>query len=81
MYTKDANGKKKQVTTKESYKSVEGYKLRGPDTGSGSGNVNNWFGSFFGVIITDMAIGMAFVIVLIVLILYFVFRKRSTNTA
>lgn len=79
MYTKDANGKKKQITTKESYKSVEGYKISG--NGNGSGNGNNWFGAFLGNIVTDMAVGMAFVIVLIALILYFVFRKRSTNTA
>ena len=77
MYTKDANGKKKQITTKESYKSVEGYKM----SVNGSGNGSNWFGAFLGNIVTDMAVGMAFVIVLIALILYFVFRKRSTNTA
>jgi hypothetical protein len=74
MYTKDANGNRKQVTTEKSYGSIEGYKLGGNGSGSGSSDISG----FFETLITTMAGGITiFFLLVILVILYFVFRKKS----
>jgi len=74
MYTKDANGNRKQVTTEKSYGSIEGYKLGGSGSASGSGDISG----FFETLITTMAGGITiFFLLVILVILYFVFRKKS----
>ena len=72
MYTKDANNNRQQVTVRESYGSIEGYKLGGSGSGSGSGS------GFFVTTISIMAGGITIFFLLVILcILYFVFRKKS----
>jgi hypothetical protein len=74
MYTKDANGNKKQITTEKSYGSIEGYKLGGSGSDSGSGDSSG----FFGTLVSIMAGGITvFFLLVILVILYFVFRKKS----
>ena len=74
MYTKDATGNRKQVTTDKSYGSIEGYKLGGSGSGSGSSDSLG----FFETLITTMAGGITiFFLLVILVILYFVFRKKS----
>ena len=78
MYTKDANGNRKQVTTDKSYGSIEGYKLGGGGSGSGSGSGSSDSSGFFETLITTMAGGITvFFLLVILVILYFVFRKKS----
>jgi hypothetical protein len=76
MYTKDANGNRKQVTTEKSYGSIEGYKLGGNGSGSASGSSD--ISGFFETLITTLAGGFTiFFLLVILVILYFVFRKKS----
>ena len=80
MYTKDANGNRKQVTTEKSDGSIEGYKLGGNGSGSGSasGSGSSDISGFFETLITTMAGGITiFFLLVILVILYFVFRKKS----
>ena len=74
MYTKDANGNKKQITTNKSYGSIEGYKLGA----SGSGNKSE--NSILDWLVPRLAIGVVIFVVLIILIvlgLFLYMRKKS----
>ena len=77
MYTKDANGNRKQVTTDKSYGSIEGYKLGGGGSGSGSGSGSSDSSGFFETLITTMAGGITVFFLLVILVLYLLYRKKS----